>query len=137
MDLKKLLPLLRIPDINWVNLQYGDVTDEIKTLNQQFGTNIINYDEVNPLKEIERQFALISNLDLIIQIDNTSIHMAGSQGVKTWMLIDEPGDFRWFPNGLNDQSCWYQNVRIIRKEQNQSWESLVDMLVPQLLSLLK
>jgi len=137
MDLKKFLPLLRIPDINWVNLQYGDVTDEIKTLNQQFGTNIINYDEVNPLKEIERQFALISNLDLIIQIDNTSIHMAGSQGVKTWMLIDEPGDFRWFPNGLNDQSCWYQNVRIIRKEQNQSWESLVDMLVPQLLSLLK
>ena len=63
--------------------------------------------EIDPLVEIENQVALISNLDLVIQPSNASIHFAGALGVKSWVLLGNPHDFRWFANGKDDQSAWY------------------------------
>jgi len=135
IGLENFIPLLKISNINWINLQYGNVEKEINLLNQSYGTNLIHFDEIDPMQEIERQIALIANLDLIIQTSNTSIHFAGSQAVPAWVLLDEPGDFRWFSNGVDEQSVWYPSVRMIKKEQKQSWEELVKSLVPELTAL--
>lgn len=135
IGLESFIPLLKISNINWINLQYGNVEKEINLLNQSYGTNLIHFDEIDPMQEIERQIALIANLDLIIQTSNTSIHFAGSQAVPAWVLLDEPGDFRWFSNGVDEQSAWYSSVRMIKKEQKQSWEELVESLVPELTAL--
>ena len=72
---------------------------------------------------------------MVIQTSNTSIHIAGSQSIPSWVLLEEPGDFRWFPNGRDEQSAWYPSVRMIKKDQKQSWEELVESLVPELTAL--
>jgi tetratricopeptide (TPR) repeat protein len=134
LELKNLSTLFRIPNTQWINLQYGNVAKEIQALKQNY-PNIHNFEEIDPLKEVENQFALISKLDLVIQPSNASIHFAGALGVKSWVILGHPHDFRWFPNGKDEQSAWYPSVRMIKKGQKQSWEELVESLVPELTAL--
>ena len=63
-EILKNLPL----DGNYVNLQYGSVEDDISKAEQETGRKIINFAEVDPLKEIDNQFAIISNLDHVITV---------------------------------------------------------------------
>ena len=133
-DLNNLVTLFSLPNTYWINLQYGDIAEELQALKENY-PNIHNFEEIDPIKEIENQFALISNLDLVIQPSNASIHFAGALGIKSWVLLGHPHDFRWFSNGVDDQSAWYPSVRMIKKNQNQSWEELVESLVPELTAL--
>ena len=132
IPLEDFLPLFMTPGINWINLQYGDVSDEISSFNETHGTNLIHFDEIDPLKEIDTQFALISNLDLVIQTSNTSIHFAGSQGIPTWVMISEPSDFRWFDGIDKDMSPWYENMRVCRKELDDTWSDYIASLAKEL-----
>jgi len=133
-ELKNLAPLFNIPNTQWINLQYGEVANEINTLKKSY-PNIHHFEEIDPLNEIETQLALISNLDLVIQIDNSSIHFAGALGVKSWLLLGHPYDFRWFSNGVDNQSAWYPSVRMIKNSHKQSWEELIQSIIPELISL--
>ena len=128
-------PLFRKLDVNWVNLQYGAVTDEINDVKLNHGVTIHNPEFVKPLDEIETQIALISELDYVIQCDNTSIHIAGAVGTESILLVGSPAEWRWFSNEKDDQSAWYSSVRMIKKGQKQSWEELVESLVPELTAL--
>ena len=132
IDLKDFLPLFRLPNINWINLQYGNVKDDILKFNAEFRTNLIHFDDINPIKEIETQYALIANLDLVIQTSNTSIHFAGSQGIPTWVMISEPSDFRWFEGKDKDMSPWYENMRVCRKEPDGTWSDYIANLAKEL-----
>jgi len=132
INLADFIPLFKIPGINWINLQYGDVADEISSFNDTHGTNLIHFDEINPLNEINSQFALIANLDLVIQTSNTSIHFAGSQGIPTWVMITEPSDFRWFDGKDKDIAPWYENMRVCRKKHSNKWSSYIASLANEL-----
>ena len=134
MHVEHLKSLFKVPNTQWINLQYGDVKGFLNGLSVEYN-NIHYFDEIDPLKEIESQLALISNLDLVIQPSNASIHFAGALGVKSWVLLGHPHDFRWFSNGVDEQSAWYPSVRMIKKSQKQGWEELVESLVPELTAL--
>lgn len=59
------------------------------------------------------------DMDLLITVDTSVAHMAGSLGVKTWLL--QPcfeTDFRW---GHGGQSIWYPSVTVF---QNNGWDKL-------------
>jgi len=132
IDLIDFLPLFKLPNINWINLQYGNVKDDISKFNAEFHTNLIHFEDINPIEEIETQYALIANLDLVIQTSNTSIHFAGSQGIPTWVMITEPSDFRWFDGKDTDMSPWYENMRVCRKAPELQWSDYIANLAKEL-----
>ena len=136
MNLETFIPLFSTAKTNWINLQYDATPNEIhqlSNLNNRF--SVYHFDELDLFNDLEGQISLIDNLDLIIQTANTSIHFAGALGVKSWVLLGHPHDFRWFSNGVDEQSAWYPSVRMIKKQQKQSWEELVESLVPELTAL--
>ena len=134
-QLSDFLQLFKIPNVNWINLQYGNVQNQLNKLMAAHDVKILNLSGIAPNNDLEDQLALINNLDLVIQTSNTSAHLAGSIGTPTWLLLNEIVDFRWFSNGINDQSAWYPSVRMIKKGQKQSWEELVELIVPELTAL--
>jgi len=133
-DLKTFEDFFNIPNTQWINLQYGDVANELSAFRENY-SNVHYFQEIDPITEIENQLALIYNLDLVIQIDNSSVHFSGALGVKTWLLLGYPHDFRWFSNGINEQSSWYPSVKMIKKGREQTWQALVASLVPELTAL--
>ena len=59
--------------------------------------------------------ALISQLDLVIAIDTSVVHVAGALGLPLWIALVDKSDWRW---GLDrEDSVWYPTARLFREER--------------------
>ncbi|MBT8439696.1 MAG: tetratricopeptide repeat protein, partial [Gammaproteobacteria bacterium] len=65
------LPLLKVPGISFINLQYGDTQADIDIAREISGTTIHHWDNSDPLKDMDNFAAQISALDLVISVDNS------------------------------------------------------------------
>ena len=109
-------PLLSM-NATFINLQYGDISEEIAALGD---FQIHDWPDNDPLKDLDNQAALISCLDLVITIDNATVHMAGALGAKTWALIEPLPDWRW-PEVFGDSPPLYRSVRLFRQKRLFEW----------------
>jgi hypothetical protein len=73
----------------------------------------------------------INGLDLVISIDTSVAHMAGSLGAEAWMLQPlQETDFRW---GWGVEKCaWYDSVRVIHNPG--CWEKVFDRVEADLVT---
>jgi len=54
--------------------------------------------------------ALVQALDLVISVDNTTVHKAGALDVPVWVLLPLAHDWRWLLQ--RDDNPWYPSVRL-------------------------
>jgi ADP-heptose:LPS heptosyltransferase len=84
--------------------------------------------EAMDLLELSRR---IATLDLVITVDTAIANLAGTVGVKTWMLCSMASEWRWF-SGRND-SPWYPAIKIYRQREAGRWGDVLDALKADLL----
>jgi ADP-heptose:LPS heptosyltransferase len=99
-------------DAVYVNLQYGDVSEEIKKINEKMKIEVIDIKEIDNKNNIDGLLSIIDKCDEIVSIDNSTIHFAGAIGKKTEVLLHESADFRWELYGEN--ANWYKSVKLTR-----------------------
>jgi tetratricopeptide (TPR) repeat protein len=64
---------------------------------------------------------IVNGLDLIISVDTSIVHLAGSLGKECWMLQPlKETDFRWGNNAMGEKNIWYDSVKVIRNHGNWS-----------------
>lgn len=132
-SLEKWLEILK-RDCHLINIQYGDHSEELSQLKDNNGIDIHHWDDVDPLTNLEDHFAQISELDLVISYSNSAIHVAGSVGIKSWVLLPFSPDFRWLFN--ENKSIWYDNMKAYRQEKFGDWSQAFYSLEEDLDSLL-
>ena len=110
-------------DANIISLQYGKHDKELNSAQKTFGIEIKKYNEIDPLTDLENFFALISNLDLVISIDNSTVHFAGALGVETWAMLPRACYFYWSFTGT--QSLWYPSVKLYRQSKQDNWKDVI------------
>jgi ADP-heptose:LPS heptosyltransferase len=96
----------------FLNLQYGEVDEEIDILYQETGIKMINIKEIDNFKNLDGLAALIAMCDEVVSIDNSTVHLSGALGKKTSVLLQQSPDWRWL-QGL-EFSPWYSSVKLIR-----------------------
>ncbi|MBL8643924.1 MAG: glycosyltransferase family protein, partial [Rhodospirillaceae bacterium] len=128
-DLVQALPSAHVKsgDLTLVNLQYGDLAQEIAEAGRQFGAHIINDDAINPLKDMDAFAAQVAALDLVITVSNTTAHVAGALGVPTMLLVPVSRGRYWYWYSRNGQSLWYPSIRCCPQGADQSWSAALDM----------
>ena len=124
------LPLLKVPGINFINLQYGDTQADIDIARDISGTTIHHWHDSDPLKDMDNFAAQISALDLVISVDNSTVHLAGALGVKTWILQPFNPDWRWLEHASD--SYWYPDIQQFHPAAPDEWRSLIDSVEIQL-----
>lgn len=82
------------------------------------------------IKDFSDTAALMKNLDLMISIDSSPIHLAGALGVKSFLLLPGCSEWRWFKD--NDISSWYKSVKLFRQEIPYSWEEPINKIITEL-----
>jgi tetratricopeptide (TPR) repeat protein len=112
-----------------VNLQYGDVNDEITKINESRNINIIDteYDLYN---DINKLFELVSKCEIVITVCNFTAHVAGSLGVKTYLLIPKSKGRLWYWYG--DKNDWYESVEYLHQSQDGDWGDVMENLSEKL-----
>jgi Flp pilus assembly protein TadD len=69
-------------------------------------------------------------LDLVITVDTSVAHLAGSLGIPTIVLLPRVPDWRWGLQG--DSTPWYPSATLLRQPMHGDWASVVGMLKAKL-----
>ena len=117
-------------NVNFINLQYGECASEIRSLRDNQGITIHDWDDADPLKDLEGHAAQIAALDLVITTANTTAHMAGSLGVPAWVMVPSIPSWRWLLKG--DTVPWYQSVRLFRQSRPDDWNDVTSRVATEL-----
>ena len=78
-----------------VNLQYGDVDQEIREFEEEIGIKFVQCDSVDNQEDLDGLAALIEACDLVVSTSNVTIHLAGGivkmalffAIVYSWLLV--------------------------------------------------
>lgn len=73
-----------------------------------------------------RTAALIEQLDLVIGVDTSVVHLAGALAKPVWIVLDESPDWRWRNEG--SVSAWYPSARLYRASGGQANHSALPQL---------
>jgi tetratricopeptide (TPR) repeat protein len=126
--------LFSLGGIHYINLQYGDCKGELGEIREKLGIPIKDWEDADPLKDLDNFAAEIAALDLVITVDNSTVHMAGALGKPVWVLLPFAPDWRWMLD--REDSPWYSTVRLFRQPAPGDWESVMAKVRDELLKLL-
>jgi hypothetical protein len=126
VPLKALTPLFKVPNIQFVDLQYGDQSAERQAFGKTTGFTLLHDDNIDQMKNIDDFAAQISAVDLVISISNTTAHIAGALGVPTWVMLGAAPMRRWL---MNRNDClWYASVELIRQRNEDDAAYVIDII---------
>ncbi len=127
MDVTQLEPLTRAHAAQWVCLQYGDVGDDLARA-RAAGMTVHYWPE--SIKVLDEFAALITALDLVITVCNTTVHYAGALAKPVWIMAPKVPEWRY---GLYSAVLpWYPSSRIYRQAEAEKWQGVLDALQRQL-----
>ncbi len=130
IPLERWAPLLSLPGIDWVTLQYGQTVRERAAVEAQTGGTIFECPDADPLQDLDSFAALVSALDLVISVDNSTVHMAGALGVPVWTLLPSASDWRWMLE--RSDTPWYPSMRLIRRGKSEIWPDVLAHVASEL-----
>jgi tetratricopeptide (TPR) repeat protein/SAM-dependent methyltransferase len=122
--LEQWKPVFSIPGVQFVNLQYGSCDAELDALRAACGATVHRWPDADPLNDLDGLAAQIAELDLVISVDNATVHMAGALGVPVWTLLHFAPNWRWML-GRGD-SPWYPSMSLLRQCDYGNWDSVFD-----------
>lgn len=122
--LSALSPLLSLPYIQYYSLQ-KDPLPATQLREGPWQDRVIDW--TTHIKDFADTAALIENLDLVITVDTSILHLAGAMGKPVWLLDRVNHCWRWL-DGRYD-SPWYPTLRIFRQTTLGDWnEPVIEML---------
>lgn len=135
LPLEKFLPVLR-QDATFVSLQYTDCKAEIDEFSQKYGIPIHYFPEATHSEDYGDTAALVANLDLVITVCTSVVHLAGSMGVPTWVLT--PSRPAWRYRLDLDYMPWYGKAVTLFRQQPDStdWTPVVEEVSNSLAAML-
>jgi len=129
IGLEKLLPILRSDAIQFVNLQYGDTSDELASFKAEYGVDIVNCGAVDNFSDLDGHAALIQACDFIVTVSNSTAHIAGALGKPTHLMLSHGDGKLWYwANRYGNQSMWYPAVQIFEQTRFGEWDDVVSRL---------
>ena len=109
-------------DVVLVNLQYGDVDEEIKEFKEATGINILQCTSVDNREDLDGLAALIEVCDLVVSTTNVTVHMSGALAKETWVLLPYVANFWWLLERTD--SVWYPSSTLYRQPALDDWDSV-------------
>lgn len=121
IGLEGLRPLIEALDADWICLQYKDAQEEI----ERSGLPVRQYPRATLTSDYDDTAGLVAELDLVVSVPTSVIHLAGALGVKVHCLTPEQMDW----NFRADKLPWYGSVELFKKRNGESWSSLLERYI--------
>lgn len=117
-----------VPDVTFVNLQYGDREAELAAAEERFGVTIHRWPDVDLKDDIERAMALTASVDLVINMGTSVGDMAAAVGTECWTLLRTPS----WPLMGTDRLPPYACVKVYGRRHDQSWPEILSKVAQDL-----
>jgi len=119
-SLQHMLPLLKTGNVDFIDLQYGDTTEERGRISEAHQVEIHRLDHIDNKIDIEGLAALIDACDVVVTVSNTTAHLAAAIGKPTLVLLPwHTPLWYWHLNSMD--SPWYPNAIFLRQAASGEW----------------
>ena len=115
LELEELINIFKTPNCNFINIQYGDVNEEINNFSSKYKIEITTIKDLDLYKNLVSVAGLLKNLDLFITVSNSTAHLAGALGVKTLLIKPHNHATYHYWNQPTSKTPWYSSVILIDK----------------------
>lgn len=88
------------------------------------------YRALETFETVEDLGSFLNTLDLVITVDTMTAHLAGAEGIPTWLLLPYAPDWRWGLEG--EKTPWYPCMRIFRQGADREWGPVIQRVVEEL-----
>ncbi len=121
MSIDMFKPLMQARSAQWVCLQYGEIQDTLATFKAP-GQPVAYWPEA--IADLDEFGALLSALDLVVTVCNTTVHFAGGLGIPTAVLAPHIPEWRY---GVAFKTMpWYASVNVYRQTQPDNWSAVLE-----------
>jgi tetratricopeptide (TPR) repeat protein len=121
-------PVLRTPGVSFVNLQYGDCSEELAQAQRDFGVQIWTPSGIDLKQDLDDVAALCCALDLVVGFANATFNIAAACGAPNW-LVSTPGSW---PRLGTDRYPWYPQTRVFLPDAYGAWSSVMQPMAEAL-----
>ena len=119
LALRECLPLMD-ERAAWFGIQKGMPNTDREGLSAVAALRVFDLE----ITDFEDTAALIAEMDLIITVDTSLAHLAGSMGRECWVMLPFNPDWRWLLD--RQDSPWYASVRLFRQKYIGDWAGVLD-----------
>ena len=117
--LAQFAPLAALTHVEWVCLQVGAGRDELA----QCPAGLALRDPALDIVDFADTAAIVENLDLVLSVDTSVVHLAGAAGKPVIMLLKHTSGMYWLLD--RDDSPWYPSLRIVRQNAAGDWHDAI------------
>lgn len=117
MSIEQIAPLIEMEGIDAFSLQVGESAELVS----HCGDRIV--DLAPDLISFSETAAVMDNLDLVISVDTSPLHVAGALGRPVWGLLPLVPDWRWLVD--RSDSPWYPTLQLFRQDDDKTWEPVI------------
>lgn len=117
--LAELAELAAVPGLMLVSLQKGPEAEQVRICPDGWGL----HDPMAAVIDFADTAAIIANLDVVVSVDTSVVHLAGAMGKRVLLLDRYDSCWRWL-SGRED-SPWYPDLRILRQKVSGDWAPVV------------
>jgi Flp pilus assembly protein TadD len=117
--LATLAPLAAVSGVQFVSLQKGPAAADARTSAAAFDL----LDLMDEARDFADTAAIVANLDLVISVDTSVVHLAGAMGKPVFLLDRYDHCWRWLSG--RDDSPWYPSLRIFRQTRPGEWTPVI------------
>jgi len=136
IDLKEMLPLFRLPNTEFINLQHGNVAEDLNDFAREHDlSNLTTLEDLDTTEDIEGIINTVAACDILITPSNTLAHIAGALHKKTYTILPHgysPARL-WFWHRSNDgKNIWYPTINTYEQIKEGDWSHPIEQLVNDL-----
>ena len=123
-------PILKMPGVRFINLQYGDCQKELVHAEDMHGVKIETIEGLNLKDDIDGAAALSATVDLMISAPTAAAAVAAGVGTETWFLTAG----RAWPQLGTDHYPWYRKTAAFVPSKFGDWQGLIENVAETLMA---
>ena len=124
--LKYFAPLTKIDGVRLYGLQKGEAAAQAEEMADEMAITNLGTE----FEDFTDTAAAIENLDLVISVDTSVLHLAGAMGKPVWVLLPFAPEWRWMLN--RQDSLWYPTMKLLRQKKWGQWEPVFQRAAEEL-----
>jgi len=133
LDLMDLAPFFNLPGCTVVNLQYGDIRDEVRAA-EAAGLHFNKAVTIDLTKDMDGVASLVDACDVIVSTSNTTVHIAGALGKQVLLMLPyRTGKLWYWSEAKGEGSLWYPTIKTFHQGAQGDWASTIDAVKASLM----
>ena len=125
-------PILTIPDVTFINLQYKDFTDDLARVKDEFGVTVHNFEDLDQYGNVDDVAALSAALDMVVSTKVTPPIITSGVGTLTKIANWRQSTFN---NILTNPVS--STLEMFDKDTEEPWDGVFNLIAEQVFKLKK